>query len=433
MELVKNENEKMQSDVKRSLVKRSVGQDLLDTIIEVNNRILHGMKHDKILDFIFDSLHNTIPFDRIGIALLENAGESVQLKMSWVKSMVDVTALNLSYSTSFISQSLKRIMYTNEPRIINDLMAYGTDHPESLQTQLALKDGIRSNLACPIRIDNKPMGIIFFSSCDPFVYDHSHIDSFMQIASEISLIVHHGILQRNFDQSALIARNVNMTLHDLKSPLSILQGFADLAVSRPWFQNLEPEARDVFKTFFRTTEYMAHLVSELSELSLLKTGAEVVEKRAVNVKEFLQEVVQNGKNASSFKNIKFNPQISDSIPEIVNLDRNKILRVLDNLFSNAIKYSKRGSHIDFIVDSTNNRLRFLVCDTGAGISENEFCKIFQEFGKTSTRPTEGESSSGQGLAIAKRIVDQHGGHITFKSQIAQGSTFSFWIPLNLPH
>jgi signal transduction histidine kinase len=69
-----------------------------------------------------------------------------------------------------------------------------------------------------------------------------------------------------------------------------------------------------------------------------------------------------------------------------------------------------------------------VIDQGQGIPESEFPKLFQEFGKTSVRPTEGESSSGIGLAIVRKIVEQHGGRASIRSEVGRGSTFGFWIP-----
>lgn len=107
-----------------------------------------------------------------------------------------------------------------------------------------------------------------------------------------------------------------------------------------------------------------------------------------------------------------------------------VRRVIDNLISNAVKYSKRGSMIRMVVTVTNTTLHFDVIDQGLGIPHTEFEKLFQEFGKTSVRPTEGESSSGIGLAVVKKIVEQHGGQVSMRSEVGKGSTFSFWIPRN---
>jgi signal transduction histidine kinase len=120
----------------------------------------------------------------------------------------------------------------------------------------------------------------------------------------------------------------------------------------------------------------------------------------------------------------------EALPQIASFDSDRVRRVLDNLFSNAVKFSHRGKRIVFSVRGGEGRLNFAVADQGLGIAENEISNLFREFGKTSTRPTEGENSTGLGLAIVQRIVNQHGGTVSVESRPQVGSTFSFWIPSN---
>lgn len=407
---------------------KSQALHLYNMLINVNEKILKGVAYEKILEFVFGALDEVIPYDRIGIALIEKSGTNTKLKMNWVKSKIKIEHLNLSYSTSTISASLQKILDSNHPRIINDLSEYLKYNPQSTATHLIIKDGIQSSLTCPVRFENKTIGFIFFSSMQKNTYDLKHIETFQQIASEISVIINHGTLQKCFDRSELQSRNINMTLHDLKSPLSVLQGFAEISLDRPWFKELPSEAKLVFETFFRNTKYMTQLVSELSELISLKNGIDSCEFQLKNITDFVNELCQLGQEMAAQKEIKFQSNLSSSLPEKSSFDSHKIKRVVINLFSNAIKFSKRGSEILFSVNAHNGRLTFSVEDHGQGIRENEWPHLFQEFGKTSTRPTEGESSTGQGLAIAKNIINQHNGEISFTSQAGKGSTFIFWIP-----
>lgn len=392
---------------------------LYNMLIDVN---------EKILDFIFSSLDEVIPYDRIGIALLERSGTEMILKANWVKSKIKVEHLKTSYSSTNLSSSLQKILDSNQPRIINDLLGYLKKNPHSKSTQLIVKDGIRSSLTCPVLFENKPIGFIFFSSAQTHTYQTQHIEVFKQIANEISVVVNHGRLQKSYDFSESQTRNVNMTLHDLKSPLGVLQGFAEISVDRPWFAHLEPEAKLVFETFFRNTKYMTDLVSELSELINLKNGSDACEIKLNPLKTFIYEVLELGKQLSSQKDIVFHSDVASDLPENAAFDPHKLKRVITNLFSNSLKFSKRKSEIFFSIALQNDRLVFSVKDQGQGIPEKELPRLFQEFGKTSTRPTEGESSTGQGLAIAKNIIDQHSGQISVVSTFGVGSTFSFWIP-----
>jgi signal transduction histidine kinase len=95
-----------------------------------------------------------------------------------------------------------------------------------------------------------------------------------------------------------------------------------------------------------------------------------------------------------------------------------------------VKFSARGTNVQLEIKREGARLIFEVVDEGQGIPESEIPKLFREFGRTSVRPTEGERSTGLGLAIAKKIVEQHGGQISVKSEKGKGSTFAFWLPLD---
>ncbi len=412
-------------------LKISQNNPLLKILVAVNEKILDAAPYEKILDFMFDSLRSVIPFDRIGIAMIEAKDGETRLQMNWVKSDRNAQHLCLPYSTNTISPSLKKIIDTNEPRIINDLFAYLDKKPDSVQTQLAIKDGIRSSLTCPIRVEQKAIGVIFFSSFTLGTYQPEHIEIFQHIATEISVIIRNSQLQQCQANADLQSKNVNMTLHDLRSPLGVLQGFAEISLDSPWFNRLESEARTVFQTFFRNTKYMLQMVNELSELALLKRDTEKTEIKANDLASFLKEIAETGQQLAQQKEILFKFFFSPQLPLNADFDAHKLKRVILNLFSNAVKFSNRKSEIIFRVGVEAHKLLFSVEDQGQGIPQNEFGKLFQEFGKTSVRPTEGEVSTGQGLAISKKFVELHHGQISVASRSGHGSTFSFWIPTTL--
>lgn len=403
---------------------------LLLVMNEINKKLLTGASYEKLLDLVFDSLDLVIPYDRIGIAIVEGEGSETHLSLKWVRSKVSVNHLNRSYSAPVHGSSLQKILETGDPRVINDLIEYSASHPQSQSTKLIIKDGIRSSLACPLRSEDQQVGVVFFSSCKPNTYRDEHVQTFREVADELSVIVDHGRLRRDFDVAKAQTRNLNMILHDLKSPLSTIQGFAELSLGEPWFQNLDPDGKDVFQVFLRNSKYMFDLLNELNEIGNLDRRAESIAPEDVLLSEFCNEMTNFGKILAEQKQIDFNSEPFLDPLVAVRFDRHKVRRVLDNLFSNAVKYSTRGSKITFTIDFTPERLTFSVSDSGLGIPESEIPKLFREFGKTSVRPTEGETSTGLGLAIAKKIVEQHRGKISVISAVGAGSTFTFWIPLS---
>ncbi|PIS11973.1 MAG: hypothetical protein COT73_00960 [Bdellovibrio sp. CG10_big_fil_rev_8_21_14_0_10_47_8] len=395
---------------------------------DINHRITAGDDSKSILDFLFDSLDIIIPYDRIGIALIEGQGKHRRLCSEWMKSKTPCGHLGVGYCGPLDGSSLEHILATGHPRIINDLVQYGIEKPESESTQLALKDGIRSSLSCPVYLHQQPIGIVFFSSGTPETYKSEHIDTYLEIADELAFIIDQDRRRQETSSAKSTGQNVRMLLHDLKSPLNIIQGFLQIAQDEDWYKILDQDAKRVFTTLERNASHMSNLLGELAELNQLNFQKEKAEIREVTLREFLSEIEAVAIDLASKKSIAVILKWDANLPEKTFFDPLKIRRVMDNLMSNAVKYSTRETTVRLSVSYRQGQLHFEVSDQGLGIPENELPKLFHEFGKTSVRPTEGESSSGMGLAIAKKIVEQHQGQISVHSQVGRGSTFSFWIP-----
>ena len=125
------------------------------------------------------------------------------------------------------------------------------------------------------------------------------------------------------------------------------------------------------------------------------------------------------------KNIRLQSELPD-VPKC-RMDADKIGQVIDNLISNAIKFSESGTTIIISLKEQEGKLIFSVKDEGPGISDEDQAKLFQHFQKLSARPTAGESSSGLGLAISKKMIQAHDGCLNVTSQLGFGTTFWFEI------
>lgn len=167
-----------------------------DLIRQATERINEGRKFPEIFDFLFESLRAVIRCDRMGIGLLEAGNE--RLKLQWVRSINPILQLKIGYSAPMFGSSLQKILETNQPRILGDLVAYLKEHPDSKSTELACKEGLRSSLTCPLISGGKPVGFIFFSSTDPYIYNTGHTQLLLGIAAELSLLVEQARLWRFF-------------------------------------------------------------------------------------------------------------------------------------------------------------------------------------------------------------------------------------------
>ena len=396
---------------------------------EANSKLSGGDQHTEILDFLFESLNLIIPYDRIGIALIENEGSTPQLRSTWLKSTLPKIYLGEGYSAPIKGSSLEKILATGKPRIINDLEDYGKKHPHSKSTQLILKEGIRSSLTCPLRAEGKHIGIVFFSSIHQQTYQNEHIDIYLKIANELSILIEQARLRKWYHSDVSRVQNIRMLLHDLKNPLNVIQGFLEISYRKTWFQNLGEDAKKVFSTLKRNADFMQELLEELSEIQRLDAKADTIEPREERLDSFIPELATRAREQATKKENNITVVTSANLPEKAFFDMTRIHRVMDNLISNASKFSDRGSNITITLKSEEGRLIFEVTDEGQGIPESEIHKLFEEFGRTCVVATEGEKSTGLGLAISKKIVEQHGGGVAVASEVGKGSTFSFWLPI----
>lgn len=155
---------------------------------------------ESVLDRIYNTFTSLIPYDRIGCALLVENDQ--KLSAYWARAAYAELKIRKNYTAHMAGSSLESILATGEPRIINDLEDYLFEHPDSISTQLIVAEGIRSSLTCPLIANGKPLGFLFFSSCEKNTYRDLHHDIFLQIASQISMLIEKSLLySRLFEQN----------------------------------------------------------------------------------------------------------------------------------------------------------------------------------------------------------------------------------------
>ena len=395
----------------------------------IRQKMNQGLFYEDILDFVFSALDEIIPYDRIGIALLEEEGTKIRL--SWVRSKLTIHSLKKDYLASMKNSSLQKLIDSEHPRIINDLKLYLSENPGSRSTQLALLDGIHSSLTCPLILDGKPLGVIFFSSAKTSTYAGLHVELFSEIASGLALIIEQGLNKKSRERVDSKEKIFRDTIHDLNNPLTVIKLTLDLLAKKKWFQDMPEDSKKTFEILRRNCEAMVKLTSELTYAK----ENEVAEKPPLPViyplSLLLKDILTDSEIMAKKKNIEVKLTLGPELPELVSLDPGKIKESVENLISNAIKYSKENTTILIHVSSSSDRkiLSLTVKDHGQGIPTEEIPKLFTEFGTTSVRPTANEPSRGLGLANVKRMVLAHGGDVFVTTEVGVGSSFGFWIPI----
>lgn len=156
-------------------------------LAQITEKVNAGLLLDEVLDHVFESFRPLIPYDRIGLAVLQDDGQVVRAR--WARSDAPVIKLPVGFMAMMEGSSLRTILRSGEPRILNDLEAYFEDHPHSESTRRIVAEGMRSSLTCPLVALGKPFGFLFFSSRERDTYRDVHQGIFQKIAGQLSVIL----------------------------------------------------------------------------------------------------------------------------------------------------------------------------------------------------------------------------------------------------
>ena len=181
------------------------------TLARLTQRINEGLVLEDVLDQVYDSFFSLIPYDRIGLALLEDDRRIVRAR--WARSEASRVRLGPGYAAALAGSSLEEVIRTGHPRILNDLEAYLEANPGSDSTRLIVEEGMRSSLTCPLIVKGEPVGFLYFSSTRPGAYDETHQDLFMQIADQLATIVEKS---RLYDELLRLNERLQETMDALE-------------------------------------------------------------------------------------------------------------------------------------------------------------------------------------------------------------------------
>lgn len=170
-------------------------------LAEITQRVNEGLLIKEVLEHVYRSFFSLIPYDRIGLALLEEGNTVV--RAYWAHSEAMEIKLPVGFSAVLAGSSLEGIISTGRPRILNDLEDYLEKHPNSDSTRRIVEEGMRSSLTCPLVAKGQPVGFLFFSSIKTNTYSEAHQELFLQIAGQLAITLEKGrIYQELLDITA---------------------------------------------------------------------------------------------------------------------------------------------------------------------------------------------------------------------------------------
>lgn len=217
---------------------------------------------------------------------------------------------------------------------------------------------------------------------------------------------------------------IGIAAHDLRNPISIINSYSDLLLT-DYIKNSSPEISEIVGSIKSMSNNTLVLLSNLLNVSLIESGKVNLVLKMQDYLDFVNQIIYINQIIADKKEILIKLESSEETI-VLNFDEYYLSEVVNNFLSNAMKFSNENSTILIRISKTkNNSVLTEVIDNGKGIPHDEQTKLFNYFQTTSTTPTAGESSTGLGLAIAKKIIIEHNGQIGVKSSVGNGSNFYY--------
>ena len=216
--------------------------------------------------------------------------------------------------------------------------------------------------------------------------------------------------------------------HDMRTPLNGVIGYTDLAIASA----SESDIRSYLVKIRQSGEVLLQLINDTLDLSKIETGAVTLKLEPVDCRSFIRRVVTSVRPSMNEKQIKFTLDDELATRGCCRADALRLQEIILNLLSNAVKFTPRGGNVEFAavcVDQGEKRVteKFVVKDSGVGISEAFLPRIFEPFSQERTAATADVGGSGLGLSIVKRLVEMMGGRIEVKSKLGSGSEFTVYL------
>ncbi len=215
---------------------------------------------------------------------------------------------------------------------------------------------------------------------------------------------------------------LSLVSHELKTPLSAIRTSAEFLESEVM---IEPDIRkEMLDNVISNVDRLTRLINDILDLSKIEAGKMEFHHEKVNVEEIAKAAIENIRYLALKNNIAVSMEIPENLSPVL-ADRDKIIIVLNNLLSNALKFTHKGGRVLLSAKEEKNYIRIIVEDTGIGIDEDKVAKIFDKFYQTDSSSRRKTGGSGLGLTISSGIIKAHGSEICVESESQKGSIFYF--------
>jgi signal transduction histidine kinase len=341
------------------------------------------------------------------------------------KDLVDLTPWKAGRESA-----IGRVLLERAPIHIVDV---ATD-PEYRMVAIQQAGGYHSVFGVPLQREGTLIGVLILARREVRPFTNKQIELVQTFADQAVIAIDNV---RLFDEIQDKSRQLeeasqhksqflaNMS-HELRTPLNAILGYTELMADGAYGEPSE-KMLGILQRLEANGKHLLGLINDVLDLSKIEAGQLVLELSDYCIQDIAQTVRSTLEPLAADKKLGFKVEVAPQLPSGRG-DGRRLTQVLINLVGNAIKFTDTGE-VAIKAEANNGSFHVSVRDTGPGISSADQAKLFQEFQQADNAITRKKGGTGLGLAISKRIVEMHGGKIWVESQIGQGSTFAFILPV----
>ena len=411
---------------------RSVGE--LRALGDVGRALSSTLDLDTVLQTIVTRASQLAGTDACSVFEYDEATEAFHLRATHNLDE-EVVALARRTPTRKGEGIQGRMAVTRQPVQIPDIAA--EDAYRGPLRDILLRTGTRALLAIPMLREDELIGGLTVNKKTPGAFAPEVIELLQTFATQSALAIQNARLFREIaDKSRQLeaaSRHkseflANMS-HELRTPLNAILGFSEVLAERMFGEVNEKQA-EYLQDILSSGRHLLSLINDILDLSKVEAGRLELELGRFHLPTALDNALTLVRERATRHGITLTQTVDERLGDIV-ADERKVKQILLNLLSNAVKFTPEGGRVGLTATAADGVVTIAVSDTGVGIAPEDQAAIFEEFRQVGRDDARKQEGTGLGLTLAKKFVELHGGRIWVQSQVGQGSTFSFTLPVRL--
>lgn len=399
-------------------------------IDEINRRIASSNTIGELVDFVFARLPAYMPCERIGIAFVEEQGWRL-VSHHHVASYAPLLLIK-DFAQDLRGSSLETVIRQGQPRLLNDLESYLDEHPDSVSTKLIVREGVRSSLTCPLIVEGRPIGAIFFSARQKNAYEARHVALTQAIAERLSQAAEKAYrIEQLENANRAYMEMLGFVAHELKNPVASMITNAQL-LTDGYLGEIAAEQRDKLERIVRQGEHLLDLIGDYLNLARIES-ADSTDNFAL-IEDFAGQLVAPALELLAEQVAERRMRIETAYPEkcrSIYGDMALLRIVVSNLVSNGIKYGNEGGLLRISLKQEEQHTEFSVWNEGPGFPPEKQNQLFRRFSRLNTPELMSRKGTGIGLYTCWKVAQLHAGQIRAESRHGEWARFVFRIP-NFP-